>query len=114
MNCPLTSIFCLTISYSSHYGPDNKLHPPIVNPNAVNKNTIQHLDGIIVKVREYLRYLNGAPSVQLQQIPPTMAAFLAEDQVKLYLMARTKDYLTSSITSDSERFFYITSDYHIL
>ncbi|KAJ3295774.1 Histone deacetylase 3 [Borealophlyctis nickersoniae] len=61
--------------YLSHYGPDFKLHPPIVDPNAENLNTRQYLDSIRETVGEYLRYLNGAPSVQMQELPQDIQGF---------------------------------------
>ena len=32
--------------------------------------TKQYLDQVKVKISDYLRYLNGAPGVQMQEIPP--------------------------------------------
>lgn len=57
--------------YLSHYGPDYKLHPPIVNQQD-NMNTRAYLEGIRIRVNEHLRFLQGAPSVQMQQIPPSL------------------------------------------
>ncbi|KAI9208261.1 uncharacterized protein BJ171DRAFT_490830 [Polychytrium aggregatum] len=62
--------------YYQHFGPDYKLHPPIVDPNRENANTRQSLDSIRIKIAEYLRYLNGAPSVQMQEIPPDIQGFM--------------------------------------
>ncbi|KAI9099314.1 hypothetical protein DFS34DRAFT_64267 [Phlyctochytrium arcticum] len=55
--------------FMSYYGPDYKLHAPIVDANAENANSRQSLDGIREKLREYLRYVEHAPSVQMQEIP---------------------------------------------
>eukprot|EP00842_Homolaphlyctis_polyrhiza_P000437 jgi/Hompol1/1394/HPOL_004536-RA len=69
--------------YLSHYGPDFKLHPPIVDGHSENENSRAYLESIRVKICEYLRFLNGAPSVQMQAIPPSMANFLGSDNVKV-------------------------------
>jgi hypothetical protein len=58
--------------YHSYFGPDFSLHPPLVNHAMSNMNTKQYLDSIIVTVAEYLRYLNNAPSVMMQEIPPSI------------------------------------------
>jgi hypothetical protein len=68
--------------YLSHYGPDFKLHPPIVS-QADNMNTRAYLENIRIKVSEHLRYLQGAPSIQMQHIPPTMATFMADDDIEV-------------------------------
>ncbi|TPX37298.1 hypothetical protein SeMB42_g00223 [Synchytrium endobioticum] len=59
-----------TTDYYSHYAPDHKLHPPIVDHHANNNNTRHYLDAIKTQVAEYLRNLNNAPSVQMSEIPP--------------------------------------------
>jgi histone deacetylase HOS2 len=45
-----------------------------------NLNTKQSLERIRVTIREKLRYLNGAPSVQMQEIPPDLMGFLADEE----------------------------------
>ncbi|KAJ3090465.1 Histone deacetylase 3 [Quaeritorhiza haematococci] len=59
-----------TSDYFSHFGPDYSLHPPIVNPSLHNANSRQFLDQVKCQIGEYLRYVDGAPSVQMQEIPP--------------------------------------------
>lgn len=44
----------------------------IVDPGLENKNTRGYLDSLKVKISEYLRFLNGAPSVQMSEIPPSI------------------------------------------
>lgn len=63
--------------YLSHYGPDFKLHAQIVE-NIDNANSQSYLASISRKVSEYLTFLNGAPSIQMQSIPPSFA--LSQDQ----------------------------------
>jgi acetoin utilization deacetylase AcuC-like enzyme len=62
--------------YLSHFGPDYSLHPDIIDHGATNANSRQYLDHIRIQVAEYLRYLNGAPSVQMQEIPPDLQGIL--------------------------------------
>jgi len=65
--------------YRSHYAPDYNLHPDIVDPNLENMNTRAYLEGIKEKITEYLRFLNGAPSVAMQEIPPDLQGFVGGD-----------------------------------
>lgn len=58
--------------YLSHYGPDFKLHAPIVE-TVDNANSQSYLASISRKVHDYLKFLNGAPSVEMQSIPPSFA-----------------------------------------
>jgi hypothetical protein len=58
--------------YLSHFGPDYKLFPQIVDRSMENPNTRQYLESIRTKLAEYLRYLEHAPSVILQEIPPSL------------------------------------------
>jgi acetoin utilization deacetylase AcuC-like enzyme len=65
--------------FLSHYGPDFKLHPPIVDNYLENKNTRQYLNGILKKVHEYLKFLDGAPSVEMQTIPNSLSLMADHD-----------------------------------
>jgi hypothetical protein len=64
--------------YLSHYGPDFKLHPPIVSQQADNMNTRAYLESIRIRVAEHLKYLQGAPSVQMSEVPPSLCPVLGE------------------------------------
>lgn len=66
--------------YLSHYGPDFKLHPPIVDTTLDNQNTRAYLNNIIKKIYEYLKFLDGAPSVQMQYIPNTFSMMKDQDE----------------------------------
>ncbi|KAI9030360.1 hypothetical protein DFJ74DRAFT_698673 [Hyaloraphidium curvatum] len=66
--------------YNEHFGPDYSLHPRIVDPNHENVNTRHYLDSIRQQCAEYLRFLNGAPSVQMQEIPPDSVRFMETGQ----------------------------------
>ena len=68
-------------NYYEFFGPDYKLHPPLTG-QIVNLNTKQSLERIRVTIREKLRYLNGAPSVQMQEIPPDLQGFADGEEDK--------------------------------
>ncbi|KAJ8324605.1 histone deacetylase [Batrachochytrium dendrobatidis] len=65
--------------YLSHYGPDFKLHPAIVDRNSGNANTKQYLEGIRIRIAEYLKQIEGAPSVQMQAVMPSLGEGLLRD-----------------------------------
>ncbi|KAI8899727.1 histone deacetylase-like protein 3 [Globomyces pollinis-pini] len=70
--------------YLSHYGPDYKLHPrEMEEAPGENANSRSYLNGIIKKVHEYLSFLDGAPSIQSQEIPPTFS-YMTEDNEEVY------------------------------
>lgn len=61
-----------TIPYNDfwqYYEPDHKLHFP--RTNAENNNDREYLEKLKIKVLENLRCLPHAPSVQLQEVPPS-------------------------------------------
>ncbi|KAK9894760.1 hypothetical protein P389DRAFT_101043 [Cystobasidium minutum MCA 4210] len=64
--------------YDSFFAPDYKLHPPI-SGRVENQNTRKDLERIRVQVLERLRFMHGAPSVQMQEIPPDLSAWLAKE-----------------------------------
>ena len=66
-------------NYYEFFGPDFKLHPPLTG-HLVNLNSRQSLERIRVTIREKLRYLNGAPSVQMQEIPPDFMGFMDSEE----------------------------------
>ncbi|KAM6500976.1 hypothetical protein JOM56_003990 [Amanita muscaria] len=56
-----------------------KLHPPLTG-KVDNQNSPASLQRITLNIRNKLRYLQGAPSVALQDIPPDIQGFLAEEE----------------------------------
>lgn len=65
--------------YDEYFAPDYKLHPPLTG-KLPNLNTKESLERIRVTIREKLRYLNGAPSVQMQEIPPDLVGWLESEE----------------------------------
>lgn len=55
-----------------------KLHPPLTG-KVENQNTVASLQRITTGIRNKLRYLQGAPSVALQEIPPDLAGWLEDE-----------------------------------
>ncbi|WWC98895.1 hypothetical protein V866_005789 [Kwoniella sp. B9012] len=66
-------------NYTEFFGPDYQLHPPLTG-KIQNLNTRQSLERIRMTIREKLRYLGGAPSVQMQEIPNDLLGFLASEE----------------------------------
>lgn len=65
--------------YDQFFYPDFKLHPPLTG-RVENLNTRASLEKIRIQIRETLRYLNGAPSVQMQEIPPDLTGWLESEE----------------------------------
>ena len=55
-----------------------KLHPPLTG-HVENQNSAASLQKITIGIRTKLRYLQGAPSVAMQEIPPDLEGLLADE-----------------------------------
>lgn len=55
-----------------------KLHPPLTG-KVDNQNSPASLQRITVSIRNKLRYLQGAPSVAMQEIPPDLQGLLEDE-----------------------------------
>ncbi|KAI5780039.1 hypothetical protein EDC01DRAFT_284558 [Geopyxis carbonaria] len=65
--------------YREFFGPDFALHPRLGGEGRFdNKNHKRHLENVRQKIMEQLRYLNGAPSVQMQEVPPDLPGLQSE------------------------------------
>lgn len=58
-----------------------KLHPPLTG-RVENQNSPASLQRITISIRNKLRYLQGAPSVAMQEIPPDLEGLLADEERK--------------------------------
>lgn len=68
--------------YDDFFQPSRRLHETLGAGRVENQNTKASLEKIRVKIMEELRYLHGAPSVQMQELPPDLAGgWLEEDKV---------------------------------
>ncbi|CAA15916.1 Histone deacetylase phd1 [Schizosaccharomyces pombe] len=68
--------------YYEFFAPDYTLHPRLTT-KIENKNTPKALEDLRIRALEQLRYLGGAPSVQMQQIPPDLTGHLEEEDERL-------------------------------
>ncbi|KAL7271730.1 histone deacetylase [Rhizina undulata] len=65
-----------------YFAPDYKLHPSLSKEGKFeNKHSKKYVETMRIKIMEQLRYINGAPSVQMTEIPPDL------DQVKSGLVS---------------------------
>ncbi|KAG9051112.1 histone deacetylase [Tulasnella sp. UAMH 9824] len=65
--------------FNRFFSPDYTLHPKIVK-KVDNMNTPKSLENIRTNILEKLRYLEGAPSVQMQELPPDLGAWLDSEE----------------------------------
>lgn len=56
-----------------------KLHPPLTG-RVENQNSPTSLQKTTISIRNKLRYLQGAPSVAMQELPPDLEGLLAEEE----------------------------------
>ena len=61
-----------------HFKGEKTLFPKLDSAKYENKNSRVYLESVVMGIHEQLRYLKGAPSVQLRYIPPDLAG-LRED-----------------------------------
>ncbi|CUM65430.1 uncharacterized protein PRCAT00003069001 [Priceomyces carsonii] len=61
------------------FGPDYSLHPQL-DGRFDNKNTKKYLESVTQTILEQLRYLNHAPSVQMNEIPPDLTGLTEEEE----------------------------------
>ncbi|GAA5879150.1 hypothetical protein JCM1840_006210 [Sporobolomyces johnsonii] len=69
-------------AYDDFFAPDWKLHPELAGGrNRVeNMNERKQLERIRVAVLERLRYMHGAPSVMMSEVPPGLAQWVQEEE----------------------------------
>jgi histone deacetylase HOS2 len=71
-----------SVAFRNHFGPDFSLFPPLSEMRKLeNKNPRPYLESLVEAVHEQLRYIQGAPSVQMSFIPPDILG-LREDTEK--------------------------------
>lgn len=68
-------------AYDDFFAPDWKLHPELAGGRnrLENLNSRRQLERIRVAVLERLRYMHGAPGVQMHEVPPSLAQWLADE-----------------------------------
>ncbi len=71
-----------TTEYDAFFAPTRRLHVPLQVGRVENQNTKLSLEKIRIEVLDQLRYMHGAPSVQMHELPPDLAgAWLEEDNL---------------------------------
>lgn len=60
------------------FGPDHSLHPALEGP-LDNKNSKRYLESVKQRVLEQLRYIDHAPSVRMDEIPPDFSGLTDEE-----------------------------------
>src|SRR5581483_197389 len=68
--------------YYNFFRPDFSLHPPLIR-KMDNLNTRNDLQKISQQVHELLRFLDGVPSVQMQELPGDLQGLLDESDEEL-------------------------------
>ena len=64
------------------FAPTYRLHEPTQAGRVENQNSKASLEKIRVQILEQLRYLHGAPSVQMHELPPDLAGAWVEEEIK--------------------------------
>ncbi|KAJ2533129.1 histone deacetylase [Coemansia sp. RSA 1935] len=67
--------------YSEFFAPDYSLHPQL-SGRVTNHNSRAYLNALTARILEQLRYLKGAPSVQMQEAPPDIQGFLESEETR--------------------------------
>jgi histone deacetylase HOS2 len=70
------------LPFRNFFNPDCSLHPNL-GDKLDNRNPRKYLDNVRIKVLEQIRSLNGAPSVQMNEIPPDFKKLTAEEEAEL-------------------------------
>lgn len=63
-----------------HFKGEKTLFPKLDSAKYENKNSSAYLQGIVMGITEQLRFLKGAPSVQLRYIPPDLPGLREEQE----------------------------------
>jgi len=67
--------------FDEFFEPTNRLHEQLQAGRLDNQNSKASLERIRVQILEQLRYLHGAPSVQMREIPPDLAGRWVDEKV---------------------------------
>lgn len=71
LNVDLDNQLPQSLPFIQYFRPDFTLHP-VLSGKVDNKNTRKYLESVKINILEQLRFLNGAPSVEMQAIPPDL------------------------------------------
>lgn len=76
---PIDEKIPVTTDYYEFFGPDYQLCP-MMNGNFSNQNSKSYTDSIRQTVFDHLKFVQIAPSVQMQDVPPDIFSFDAEHE----------------------------------
>lgn len=79
-----------TLPYKSFFGPDFSLHPNL-GDRIENKNTKKYLESVRIQILEHVRFLNGAPSVRMDDMPENYFQITEEEDKELKELAEEYD-----------------------
>lgn len=74
LDVELDSRLPASIPFVKYFAPDYSLFPNL-SGKIDNKNSRKYLESVKTQVMEQLRYLNGAPSIQMQEVPPDLMGY---------------------------------------
>ncbi|WFD32860.1 histone deacetylase [Malassezia sp. CBS 17886] len=67
--------------YDAFFAPTHRLHEPLL-ARVENQNSRSSLERLRVQILEQLRYLHGAPSVQMEELPPDLSGGWVDEPAK--------------------------------
>lgn len=81
-DCTLDSKLPEKLPFRNFFNPDYSLHPNL-GDKLDNRNPKKYLENVKMKALEHIRFLNGAPSVQMSEIPPDFKKLTAEEEAEI-------------------------------
>lgn len=81
-DCTLDSKLPEELPFRNFFNPDYSLHPNL-GDKLDNRNPKKYLENVKMKALEHIRFLNGAPSVQMSEIPPDFKKLTAEEEAEI-------------------------------
>lgn len=87
--------------YYEYFGPDYQLHPPVAT-TIDNLNTRMYLESIKVRALENLKMLEGAPAVQMHQVPPDFLLYSSSEWEQPMDVRETQEELDRRVVHDGE------------
>ncbi|ODV98069.1 hypothetical protein PACTADRAFT_47889 [Pachysolen tannophilus NRRL Y-2460] len=91
-NVKLNSKLPENLAFRNWFKPDYSLHPNLKGDNLQNQNDRKFLENLKITVLEQLRFLNGAPSCSMNEIPPDLQGFTKDDEEAFYEKLKEQDF----------------------
>ncbi|QPG75434.1 histone deacetylase [Brettanomyces nanus] len=106
-NVELNSRLPDNLPFRSFFKPDYSLHPNL-GGGIKNKNTKEYLESMRCHALENLRYLDAAPSVQMQEIPPDIQNI--DDEEEKDIVDRLEKESAKSHYMNEQRYWISSKD----